>query len=70
MLALVGDSKADAYELLFSFSSPENKTDFLSCSDRTMRPTAEMRKFSFPGRTRSKLHRPSCEYYPKMSCGK
>jgi hypothetical protein len=29
MLALVGDPNADAYELLFSFSSPENKADFL-----------------------------------------
>ena len=29
MLALVGDAKADVYELLFSFSSPENKTEFL-----------------------------------------
>ena len=29
MLALVGDPKADAYELLFSFSSPENKAEFL-----------------------------------------
>jgi hypothetical protein len=29
MLALVGDPKADAYELLFSFSSPNNKTEFL-----------------------------------------
>jgi len=30
MLALIGDPEADAYEFLFSFSSPENKTDFLS----------------------------------------
>lgn len=29
MLALVGDPNADAYELLFSFSSPENEADFL-----------------------------------------
>ncbi|WP_035351531.1 hypothetical protein [Edaphobacter aggregans] len=29
MLALVGDAEADAYELLFSFSSPANKTEFL-----------------------------------------
>jgi hypothetical protein len=29
MLALVGDPKADAYELLFSFSSPDNKAEFL-----------------------------------------
>ena|ERR1700737_1574958 len=29
MLALVGDPKADAYELLFSFSSPVNKAEFL-----------------------------------------
>ena len=29
ILALVGDPKADAYELLFSFSSPENKAEFL-----------------------------------------
>ncbi|WP_260706540.1 hypothetical protein [Edaphobacter flagellatus] len=29
MLALTGDRKADAYELLFSFSSPENKAEFL-----------------------------------------
>jgi len=29
MLALVGDPKADAYELLFSFSSPSNKAEFL-----------------------------------------
>ena len=29
MLALVGDPKADAYELLFSFSSPANKAEFL-----------------------------------------
>jgi hypothetical protein len=29
MLALVGDPKADVYELLFSFSSPANKADFL-----------------------------------------
>jgi hypothetical protein len=29
MLALIGDPEGDAYELLFSFSSPENKADFL-----------------------------------------
>lgn len=29
MLALVGDPQADAYELLFSFSSPTNKAEFL-----------------------------------------
>jgi hypothetical protein len=29
MLALVGDPNEDAYELLFSFSSAENKADFL-----------------------------------------
>jgi DNA methylase len=29
MLALVGDPKEDAYELLFSFSSPVNKVEFL-----------------------------------------
>jgi hypothetical protein len=29
MLALLGDAEANAYELLFSFSSPENKADFL-----------------------------------------
>lgn len=29
MLALVGDPQADAYELLFSFSSPANKAEFL-----------------------------------------
>jgi hypothetical protein len=29
MLALVGDAEADAYELLFSFSSKENKAEFL-----------------------------------------
>lgn len=29
MLALVGDPKEDAYELLFSFSSPRNKAEFL-----------------------------------------
>lgn len=29
MLALVGDPQADAYELLFSFSSPDNKAEFL-----------------------------------------
>jgi hypothetical protein len=30
MLALIGDPQADAYELLFSFSSPGNKAEFLS----------------------------------------
>ena len=30
MLALIGDPQADAYELLFSFSSPANKAAFLS----------------------------------------
>ncbi len=29
MLAVVGDPQADAYELLFSFSSPTNKGEFL-----------------------------------------
>ena len=29
MLAPVGDAKADVYELLFSFSSAENKVEFL-----------------------------------------
>jgi hypothetical protein len=29
MLALVGDPQADAYELLFSFSSADNKAEFL-----------------------------------------
>jgi hypothetical protein len=29
MLALVGDPKEDAYELLFSFSSPVNRAEFL-----------------------------------------
>jgi len=29
MLVLIGDAEASAYELLFSFSSPENKADFL-----------------------------------------
>lgn len=29
MLALVGDPEADAYELLFSFTSAENKAEFL-----------------------------------------
>jgi hypothetical protein len=29
MLALVGDPQEDAYELLFSFSSPVNKAEFL-----------------------------------------
>jgi hypothetical protein len=29
MLALVGDAREDAYELLFSFSSPVNKSEFL-----------------------------------------
>jgi hypothetical protein len=29
MLALIGDPEADAYELLFSFSSPVNRTEFL-----------------------------------------
>jgi hypothetical protein len=29
MLALVGDAEADVYELLFSFSSMENKDEFL-----------------------------------------
>lgn len=29
VLALVGDPKEDAYELLFSFSSAENKAEFL-----------------------------------------
>jgi len=29
MLALLGDPKGDAYELLFSFSSPANKAEFL-----------------------------------------
>ena len=30
MLALVGDPQEDAYELLFSFSSPARKAEFLS----------------------------------------
>jgi hypothetical protein len=30
MLALVGDPQADAYELLFSFSSPAHKAEFLT----------------------------------------
>jgi hypothetical protein len=30
MLALIGDPQADAYELLFSFSSPAKKAEFLS----------------------------------------
>ena len=30
MLALIGDPQADAYELLFSFSSPGNRAEFLS----------------------------------------
>lgn len=29
MVALIGDPEADAYELLFSFSSPGNKAEFL-----------------------------------------
>jgi len=29
VLALVGDPEADAYELLFSFNSPDNKEEFL-----------------------------------------
>lgn len=29
MLALAGDPEADAYELLFSFISPDNKAEFL-----------------------------------------
>jgi hypothetical protein len=29
MVALVGDAEADAYELLFSFSSSDNKAEFL-----------------------------------------
>jgi hypothetical protein len=29
MLALLGDPQADAYELLFSFNSAENKAEFL-----------------------------------------
>jgi hypothetical protein len=29
MLALIGDPEADAYELLFSFTTPENKAEFL-----------------------------------------
>jgi hypothetical protein len=29
MLALLGDPEADAYELLFSFNSPDNKAEFL-----------------------------------------
>ena len=29
MVALVGDPAADAYELLFSFSTPDNKAEFL-----------------------------------------
>jgi len=35
-LALVGDSDASAYELLFSFSSPEEKKEFLSWSVQMM----------------------------------
>ncbi|MGA3093557.1 MAG: hypothetical protein ABSD75_33640 [Terriglobales bacterium] len=37
-LALLGDPDASAYELLFSFSSPEEKNEFLSlvCSNENM----------------------------------
>ena len=37
-LALLGDPDASAYELLFSFSSPEEKNEFLNlvCSNKDM----------------------------------
>ncbi|MFZ0807639.1 MAG: hypothetical protein WAN03_15700 [Candidatus Sulfotelmatobacter sp.] len=37
-LALLGDPDASAYELLFSFSSPEKKSEFLNlvCSNENM----------------------------------
>lgn len=45
MLALVGDSETDAYKLLFSFTSPGNKSDFLrllQLNDATAREEGEM----------------------------
>jgi hypothetical protein len=38
VLALIGDPDASAYELLFSFSSPEEKNEFLNlvCSNEDM----------------------------------
>jgi hypothetical protein len=48
MLALVGDPDADAYEFLFSFSSPEMKGQFLKLMDSNVLTRHEPGEIGIP----------------------
>jgi hypothetical protein len=70
MLALVGDPKADAYELLFSFSSPVNKAEFLRLLQANDARPAKSSRFLFRIEPRSKPPSPSDECCPRTSYSK
>ena len=70
MLALIGDPGADAYELLFSFSSPENKADFLRLLRSNDATDCGDEEILVPVRMRSKRPSPSRECCPRMSCSR
>lgn len=65
MLALVGDSKADAYELLSSFSSSENKPEFLRLLQSNEATACEKEQILVPIQAEIDATQPIARVFPE-----
>jgi hypothetical protein len=64
MLALVGDPKADVYEVLFFFSSQENKAEFLCLLQANDATACEEEEIMVPHPEEIKAAQPIAEVLP------
>jgi hypothetical protein len=65
MLALLGDPKQDAYELLFSFSSPDNKAEFLRLLKSNDATDCEDSEILVPNQAEIKAAQPIARVLPE-----
>lgn len=65
MLALSGDPQGDAYELLFSFSSPKNKAEFLHLLQSNRKTTFEDEEILVPTRREIEAAQPIALVLPE-----
>jgi hypothetical protein len=65
MLALLGDPHGDAYELLFSFSSPKNKAEFFHLLQSNRKTTFEDEEILVPTRREIEAAQPIALVLPE-----
>ncbi len=65
MLALLGDPQGDAYELLFSFSSPKNKAEFLHLLQSNRKTEFEEEEILVPTRREIEAAQPIARVLPE-----